>query len=82
MKATAVAENYKAVFTQHRNSVKDAREALETKRLEESDIKGKLAEANAFIKSVNADFKAFRLLHNGYYHVNKAAGKAANESQS
>ena len=39
-------------------------------------LAGKLAAANALISGVNADFKAFRLLHNGYYPLNKAASSS------
>ena len=71
-----MASNYEHMFTQHQASLKDTRELLESKSPEDSDINEKLAEANALISGVNADFKAFRLLHNGYYPANKAASSS------
>ena len=80
--AMPMASNYEQIFTQHQASLKDTRDLLESKSPEDPDINEKLAAANALISSVNADFKAFRLLHNGYYPGSKASGKAAGSAST
>ena len=72
-----MANNYENMFVRHQASLKETREELESKSPEDSNINEKLAEANALISAVNADFKAFRMLHNGYYPPSKASGKAS-----
>ena len=66
-------QQYQSVFQRHKASLSELRNDLESTSPNDLNVNAKLGTANQTIASAKADFKAFNLVHNGYYPKAKSS---------
>jgi len=66
-------QQYQSVFQRHKASLSELRNDLESTSPNDPNVNAKLGTANQTIASAKADFKAFNLVHNGYYPKAKSS---------